>query len=1075
VANSAPNVPSNLAPDGVLAKTASHFTGNFTDPDPNDRLTQVRIEILQQVEGVWTLIWSTTTEVTASERDASAFSVPIPGQVKSLTDYVWTASVADQLGAWSPVSNYIFFRQPNASPSVVLRPLFSEQSMAGVRFRGEFSDPDPQDQLGSLRIQLLPLTPNGDPAWESDALLWDTGWIPALAPEVTNSEFDRPYSGAPLAAGDYSWRAAVRDGRGASSAWAYGSISILSDWTDDPDAIDFTSGFRDKHPPVRVVLRNLGPNRAPGSITAIIEDAANIGASLYHNSPGEFYMTLPGNHQQLGAIEPWRTHYAVQIWIAGSWQERFNGLITDFDATDNDIVIYGVDYLGMFEKIIDSRFVAGKPDLSYASGGSKYSDVSLSAILLDQVKQAVAKLYGPLHFLKIDTATWPSWAEKASIWTTYANHLSTITGLIESHRAGTGVRTRFSVDGSGSTFTARLRNNAGSQRANLKMEYGGLVQGFRLTAFGDFSTRVYGIGRSTTGLKPFYSNAPTPGLKADQWGQLETARVWPDVYDQNDLNRRTKQAASTVGRIGKRVALGLRVDTLLPLDGYNICDWLPVHIKRGAIDTTRYGSGWWVIEGVEFKVYPDGHMENTLVLLPLESPTAPNLDLLPAQEIFPGSEWKIGYQPPGPSESEAKLYLDLNTGITYEQQPDGSWTVLDNPNALAAPTGLSLSSSQQLQVDGTTVSMLTASLTQPVGDGLLGSFVQITDITDNNPTNPVPQWDNPISLFIPADGTQASHDGVAGGTEYYARAASETNWGQTSAWTLPVSTRASVDSTAPSTPTSLKASGAVKALIAEWDVSEARDLKFYEIRFAPDAGAGSGPGADPSWTIYRARTNAIYIGGLLPEIRYWVQVRAVDATGNVEDQGPPISAMDFITHPETGWCAQVSADTTLVGGDDILPGSITFEHIVASGLDAAVITGGTLRINTSDTSMMDGIWVYGPGGTVVGRWDETGLYIYDETDSGDYLQIEGGGISIYRDGVPTTTITPDGINASAINFGALPGGGNMIPNSSFELAGFTSVVAANLWTLAADWTASQVSTTNLTTGASTLTITNLAF
>jgi hypothetical protein len=57
----------------------------------------------------------------------------------------------------------------------------------------------------------------------------------------------------------------------------------------------------------------------------------------------------------------------------------------------------------------------------------------------------------------------------------------------------------------------------------------------------------------------------------------------------------------------------------------------------------------------------------------------------------------------------------------------------------------------------------------------------------------------------------------------------------------------------------------------------------------------------------------------------------------------------------------------------------------------------------------------------------------------DYLRITNAGLTVYKAGVATTAITPDGIDASAITFGELPGGHNVTKNSSFELAGFITV------------------------------------
>ena len=153
-------------------------------------------------------------------------------------------------------------------------------------------------------------------------------------------------------------------------------------------------------------------------------------------------------------------------------------------------------------------------------------------------------------------------------------------------------------------------------------------------------------------VTPFYSSARRTGVPPATWGRIERAAVYTDIFDENDLTRRTKQAAAEGGRVGKRIALGLRTDALLPFDGYDIGDHLPVRIQRGVVDTTRYGAGYWTLMGVEWRVFPDGHSETTLVTLPKEDGSTPDPDLIPSLPVdegggLGGQEWEIGYVPRG--------------------------------------------------------------------------------------------------------------------------------------------------------------------------------------------------------------------------------------------------------------------------------------------------------------------------------------------------------------------------------------------------------------------------------------------
>jgi hypothetical protein len=243
--------------------------------------------------------------------------------------------------------------------------------------------------------------------------------------------------------------------------------------------------------------------------------------------------------------------------------------------------------------------------------------------------------------------------------------------------------------------------------------------------------------------------------------------------------------------------------------------------------------------------------------------------------------------------------------------------------------------------------------------------------------------------------------------------------------------------------------------------------------------------ATPVWLSGRTKTTTVFIGELNPDpgstgsatARYWFQVRAVDTTGNTEDLTIPAApvAVDFTTNPELGWCTAVSGDPTMTSGADISFGAITDDHVVTNGLSAGVIKTGDLRINTTDLDMVDGIKVY-DGVSLVGLWNEDGLKVHDSADASDYVHFFAGGITVYRNGVPTTAITPDGIDASAITFGSLPGGGNLIKNSSFELAGFSTSAYSYLTDDAtADFTATDYGSDVNITNSNALSITNRTY
>jgi hypothetical protein len=76
-----------------------------------------------------------------------------------------------------------------------------------------------------------------------------------------------------------------------------------------------------------------------------------------------------------------------------------------------------------------------------------------------------------------------------------------------------------------------------------------------------------------------------------------------------------------------------------------------------------------------------------------------------------------------------------------------------------------------------------------------------------------------------------------------------------------------------------------------------------------------------------------------------------------------------------------------------------------------------------------------------------------------------------EDGFPNA-ITPDGINATSINFGSAPGGHNLVLNSSFELSDFIAAPSTFIFTDFNNWAAANrtVSPDNITDGGA---VTNL--
>lgn len=1253
VSNPAPGSLFLTDPPPVVTQLQDqYFEGDYVPGRDGDRVAHKNVQVYlnSAVTGDITdsgakAVWTTKVVVaSASEAETNHIRVPLPALLRSGTAYKWRAAAQNQRGEWTKWTSLSALTVSTDPPALSqLKPDGSKtfETLNNVVFEALYSDPN-SNPLLRYRVQLASSRLPSE--WDlADDLLWDTQDLAATNSERTSNRIALPYRGDGLPAGTYSWRIRATDSLGADSAWAYPAANLVVTVGEQPDpgSEDLLTGYQARRNRYRILIKKMGANRGPGATVAVLEDAANVGASEFHNAPGEFFFTLPAIHAQVSVIEPWQVHYALESYRGEGWKEIAAGLIVDFDATDNDVVFYGTDYLGILDLDVDDRF---NPDSSIDKeaglypnppGGSKYNQRTITQIVADQLDRAIHHTNSPVGF--IGRGSVATMNEKITIWSTFKQRLSFVAGLIDSHRgANLGLRTRLRVrrtNAAGYEFV--VDDQPGKNRDNIRLSYGELIQGFRVVPFGDWGTRVFAIGRPSTGTKIVYAPDITGTSPEGTFGRIPKVNMWQDVTDGADLKRRAQLMARTVSKIGKRLALAIRVDVLDVKDGWDIADSVLVDIDRGVVNTDNYGSAYWTIWGWSWQLYPDGHTDLTLSISPRLDDEAPSTDLIDSDPIHITPEWAIGkgkptattfallasrtwvdgdtgevydYDtenalwvlsdetvgiegspgppgPPGPAgggvvqmgewrwsvtngtpgsgrfnlpinppapglatflqifetdwnNNDRSPYLDAirigdslviddNNGNVWQHEvtgaivDNGTWrsvpiiydpraTVVLQPAEIvcemlfirgvdptdtvppAAPTVSAFSSRISTDDDGRKVVALTADITHPTTnadgtaiDDLFGTTVQVTADNDKNP-DPLlvkPVWTNPTTMaMIAPDGSHAELPGVAGNTPFWARAQSVDIWGNRGDWSATAFTVSAKDPDAPAVPSGLTAVGGFKSVGCTWSPASAADFNINELRYAADNGTGVAPDATAeSWASpLRLKANTIVISGLTPDVKYWLQVRAIDFSGNVATSNTDPTAVDWQANPEAGWSSMVSATPSLIGASDVAFNSVLTNILNTGVINANDILAGTLKVRTS--SGVGGIEVYN-GDVKVGYWDETGLYVGTTTaglptdlSSSSYVRLFDAGLVVYRNGTPQTAITPDGINASAIDFGVLPGGHNLIRNSSFELAAFgTTVPTPKDWTIAADWTATQQSNVNTTNGAAALAITGTTY
>lgn len=681
-------------PDGTVAAGVPQFlTGAWERGRPGDTMVSVTIQV--QETGKAASTW--THNADPNEVATSSFSVPINHEyVKSGITYAWTAKVKNSKGDETPYAPTQTLRLASPPPSLLaLAPTGSHSTLDSVPFTARYTASAGQYRASAWQVQMRTQLADTDPTWDED-LLWDTGLLTvaqgaeAATPVTTPWTVDLTtlYGGPGLTPGaTYSYRMKAIDPFGSETGWKYGTFSLTTAYIPPGDDLRVNMTRYGKPPPHRIRIYAMGVNRGPGKVVAELTDAANVGASEYYNSPGEFYFTLPAIHPQVAVIEPYQVHYELQLHTGQGWKGIAFGLITDFDATEDEVVFYGQDYMALLGRTVEERFSTADAELSTDKGGAKYVDKTIKDIIVDQLTKEKAKANSPIGFINIAAADVAAMPEKATIYTSFKQRLPFIAGLIDSSRAGTGRRTRLMpTRNSDGVWKWRVVYAPGIDRPNIELEYGGLVQGFRTIPFSDWGTAVDAIGRTVTGTKVYSARAVGVGISESIYGAFPTTTMYQDIDDANDLQRRANQAAAKVSKVGKMLGVGIRVGALSVKDGWDICDSVKVNIVRGVVDTNRFGSGYWTIWGWTWNSYPDGHSNMVLSLAPREDNTPPNADLIPSAPILDLPLWQLEDSPPTTSD-DGIFWMDTTTGDVYEKQPDGTWLMVSSFMGPEGPPG----------------------------------------------------------------------------------------------------------------------------------------------------------------------------------------------------------------------------------------------------------------------------------------------------------------------------------------------------------------------------------------------------
>lgn len=338
-------------------------------------------------------------------------------------------------------------------------------------------------------------------------------------------------------------------------------------------------------------LYNMGTNRGPGSLVAQIPDALDVGGSQYVNAIGEFFCTIPYNHPAIPQVIPLQRHYEVKRLndATGSYDPIFVGLVDNFKQDSNEVTVTGRDYLSLL-------------DTSITASTTSYNNTKISTIIQQHWTAAMIQnnqANSRLGF--VATGSIATTSTTATVISAFESRLHFMNGLMDILNSSNSTRPSIQITRA-SPFTFSFNPNQGSDKDNIRLEYGGIVDDFQYDpGYENLATDYFGIGQKRSGATILYSQQ-TYG-DASAYGTIQFPKLYIDVVDQTALDNDVLHDARVASRIGKGVALQVKPNGLPLWYGFDLLDAFTVIINRGPTNLngkyTLWGVEWVADKGGE--------------------------------------------------------------------------------------------------------------------------------------------------------------------------------------------------------------------------------------------------------------------------------------------------------------------------------------------------------------------------------------------------------------------------------------------------------------------------------------------
>ena len=339
--------------------------------------------------------------------------------------------------------------------------------------------------------------------------------------------------------------------------------------------------------------------KARNTIRAIIHDAKNVGVSSYLNEAGEMFFTLPYNHPQITECVPLERHYRVDRFDEedGRYITLGQGILEDFEATKDETVFYGIDYMGVLAKTITTPTTTATVT---------YNNFRFSEIYVDQMTTARNVVDSRLKFIQFrGGATGWSWTTDEplvinpstrtyDVFTAGESRGKFLTNLSNIAMAGTTTKVVF-----GNTLESETElyntffcdmNYSPTVNNDIVLEFGGNVKafsyspGFRslLTKSIVVATSVYNALVPTKIWSAVATGAAAP---TSTYGVIEAAFIEQDIVDQAAANDKASyRLYQSSPEKTKMISVAITDGSIIPFKRYKLGDDIKVRINRGNVN-----------------------------------------------------------------------------------------------------------------------------------------------------------------------------------------------------------------------------------------------------------------------------------------------------------------------------------------------------------------------------------------------------------------------------------------------------------------------------------------------------------